>query len=127
VLGRLARGAMFPSDLAASSCANSPGTAPTISSQACGPRKAIESLEKYIENLKGDIDAGRVDLQGNPWVAPPNPFRLADQVNKERLRDGVSLINPGEALSLVLQVVAPSSPTWDPGSAHLHYHGTHLL
>ncbi len=82
---------------------------------ACGhlrePQKLVGDTEIYIENLKRDIAAGKVDLRGCPWIRPRNPCQIAHGVNEQRLRDGERPVDPDEALNLVLQ---PSVFVWAP-------------
>ena len=88
-----------------------PAAASAVSARPREPRALIGNLEQYIEGVKHKVDAGQIDLEGNPWVFPANPFRVACEVNKDRDRAGERLIDPTEALSLVLR---PAVFAWAP-------------
>jgi hypothetical protein len=79
---------------AASSSTNSP---------ASEPKEPIEDVSAYIARITRDIASGRLNLRSNPWVAPTNPFQAAMDLNARRKSDGERLIDPSEALNLVLR------------------------
>ena len=57
-----------------------------------GPAAAIGSTDEYIDGIKKDIDADRLDLTGNATVVPPCPFATAKAANDARRRSGASLL-----------------------------------
>jgi hypothetical protein len=75
------------------------------------PLDPIGDVNAYIEKLKHDIDAGHVDLRGNPWVIPKSSFLEAAAINSRRGNVGERSINSVEALNLVLR---PQVFVWAP-------------
>ena len=75
----------------------------STNSCASEPKDSIGDVSGYIEGITRDIASGRLSLRGNPWVAPASPFKAAMDVNARRESDGERLIDPSEALNLVLR------------------------
>ena len=89
---------------------------PASNSHATGaslrePSSRIEDTNFFIAKLQNDIDAGRFDLKGNPWVIPGNFLQEAFVINEQRQRAGEKLIDSNEALHLTLR---PSVFVWSP-------------
>ena len=80
-----------------------PGAPQQASRQASEPKVPIEKVTQYIEQLQRAITEGRVDLRGDPWIVPSNPFQEAVAINAQRKRDGERQINAIVALNLILR------------------------
>lgn len=70
-----------------------------------GPAAAIGSTDEYIDGIKKDIDADRLDLTGNATVVPPCPFATAKAANDARRRSGASLLTEHDLAQLALRPV----------------------
>ena len=88
-----------------------PGAPQLAPRQDSEPKAPIEKVTQYIEQLQRAIKEGSVDLRGDPWIAPSNPFKEAVAINAQRRRDGERQINAIGALNLVLR---PKVFAWVP-------------
>ena len=82
VLSFLKRNAMQPQG----------GLSATLAAAHAGPVAAIGSPDERIDKIKRDIDANRLDLEGDATVMQPCPFAAAEAVNDARRRSGTSLL-----------------------------------
>jgi len=88
-----------------------PLVVPEAPQQVSEPTEPIEEVTRYVDKLKCAISEGRVDLRGDPWVVPGNPFQEAVAINARRQRDGERQIDATEALNLVMR---PKVFAWAP-------------
>ena len=88
-----------------------PGAPQQAPRQASEPKVPIEEVTQYIEQLQRAIMEGRLDLRGDPWIVPRNPFQEAAAVNAQRQHDGERQIDATEALNLVMR---PDVFAWAP-------------
>ena len=77
--------------------------APPQNTRKAEPRQTIEDEDAYAHKVLQEILDGRLDLHGNPWVAPKNPFQEAVEINGKRKESGEPAIDSTEALNLVLR------------------------
>ena len=95
VLSFLKRNAMQPQG----------GLSATVAAAHASPVAAIGSSDEYIDKVKRDIDANRLDLKGNATVMQPCPFAAAEAVNDARRRSGASLLTAHDLAHLALRPV----------------------
>ena len=95
VLSFLKRNAMQPQG----------GLSATVAAAHAGPAAAIGSPDEYIDKVKRDIDANRLDLKGNATVMQPCPFAAAEAINDARRRSGASLLSAHDLAHLALRPV----------------------
>ena len=76
------------------------------------PQEPIQNADSYVQKLKDDIDTGKFDLGGNPWVHPRPVRNEIAHINAKRAAKGERGISAEEALQLVLR---PSVFVWAPG------------
>ena len=88
-------------------------TTPTtsVAEEKKEPKKRIEDTDEYVDALKLQLLKGARQLNGNPWIEPPNPFQVALSVNSQRSISGEHMIDAQEALHLVLR---PAVFAWAP-------------
>jgi hypothetical protein len=75
------------------------------------PKSFVEDAEAYVKAITKEILAGRLDIRGNPWVLPRDPFQEAASINANRARAGERPIASSEALNLILR---PAIFAWAP-------------
>ena len=81
------------------------------SSQVITEDAMIGNFDQYIDDVTKQIDAGVINIKGNPWVAPVHSFVAACELNAQRAHSQRALMDATEALNLALR---PMVFVWAP-------------
>ncbi len=75
------------------------------------PQHCDGDAHAYIKDLTANVDSGRLELHGNPWVLPASPLLEAMSINRRRAEMRAELMDATEVLCLVLR---PKVFIWAP-------------
>ena len=71
----------------------------------------VPTAERYLESIMKLIDAGKLDLKGQPLIQPMRPLIVASAINEHRRSAHEAMLNEEELATLVLR---PNVFAWAP-------------